>query len=377
MKNNKMNAIVISDVHIGNNRIDDNKMLKALRDVFCSQTSQNALIDSINTFFIAGDLWDRLLSLNHPNLDNIINSLTFILRECKRRMIRIYVLEGTKSHEWAQSELLVSLNRASGIEADLYYIKELSIWHDDRFNMDLLFVPDDLHHDHSIIYSQVDSKLKEKQLEQVDLAIMHGMFKHQVPANLNLPCHDNTLYENIVRYGIFIGHVHLRSELGKIYAQGSFGRISHNEEDPKGYYHFWFDEQHVFHTEFIENTQAELFITVDCSGLDTSQTLAKVQEVVRTVGEDVTLRIKSEASNPIFSNLSELYNAFPMVRFSEPKKIVEKKKVKKVELKHAAFIPTVINKDNIGSLIHERLKRKDFTDPKLLTIITKAVEELR
>jgi len=373
----RMNAIVVSDVHLGNTRIDDTKMIKALCDLFRPQRSYKAIIEEVNTFIIAGDLWDRLLNLNHPNLSAIIQGLVFILRECKRRQIRIYVLEGTKSHEWAQSELLVTLNRAASIEADLHYIKDLSIRHDERFDLNLLFVPDDLHHDHSIIYSQVQEKFREKALDQVDLAIMHGMFKHQVPAGLNLPCHDNSLYEALVKYAIFIGHVHIHTELGKIFAQGSFGRISHNEEEPKGYFHFWFDQDYVFHTEFIENTQAELFITVDCEGLDTSQTISKIAETVKQYGEDLTLRIKSEASNPIFANLNELYTAFPLVRFSEPKKIVEKKKTKQVELKGLSYTPIVINKDNIGKLIEERLTRKALDDPKLLKVIADAVEELR
>ncbi|MCK9529114.1 MAG: hypothetical protein M0R77_00905 [Gammaproteobacteria bacterium] len=370
----KLNAFVISDIHFGNTRIDNQRMAKALRDVL---SDKNPKFQYINAIFFAGDIWDKLLSLNNPDLPEIFNKFLAIFRDCKKKNISVFILEGTKSHEWAQSNVLDSLNTSSGICAQIKYIKELIVWYEERFQKNFLFIPDDLHHDHSIVLAQALEALKEKGLDCVDLAITHGMFKHHVPAGLSIPHHDNSSYEVIVKDGIFNGHVHTHSEVGKVYTQGSFGRISHNEEEAKGYYHFWYDENDVFHKTFIENTLAELFITVDCTGLNAEDSFKKVKALIAEKGEDMTIRIMSEGTNPIFSNMSELIKSFPFTRFSEPKKVKEEvdKETKAVDIKN--FTPIVINRENIGQLVLERADKKEDLAQDVRAALIDAIEALR
>lgn len=372
----RMNALVISDVHLGRPNMDNRRLIDQVVAVF----ERSDEMHQVNAAFIAGDWWDQLLTLNSPHVHDFVLGMTRILRACKERGVTLYVLRGTRSHDWDQNQWWVTINKSSGIEAELVYVDTLSVVHAERFGLNLLFVPDDLHYDHDVIYQQTLAVLKEAGLTHVDLAIMHGMFEHQVPAGLSLPCHNRERYEALVKHAIYVGHVHTHTELGRTYAQGSFSRTSQGEEEPKGYFHFWIDEQGRHQNVFIENREAELFITVDCMGLDAQGSIDRVRQVVQTHGTDLTLRIQSESTNPLFQSLNELYSQFPGVRFSEPKRVKPAELDKKKELAgriSERIAPPVINRENIGKLIAERIERRGGLDADIAIKLQACVEQIR
>ena len=73
-------------------------------------------------------------------------------------------------------------------------------------------------------------------LTKVDYAVMHGQFDYQLPKHITgMPRHDSQKYLDIVKHYIFIGHIHTHSVYDRIIAQGSFDRLTHGQEEPKGY----------------------------------------------------------------------------------------------------------------------------------------------
>src|SRR5690606_24238089 len=102
--------------------------------------------------------------------------------------VAVRVLEGTPSHDREQSKRFVVINESVGkIGADLVYIDELSIRYEERFDMNLLFVPDELNHDPNITLAQVQELMAERNLEKVDFAFMHGQFEYQLPSHVKAP----------------------------------------------------------------------------------------------------------------------------------------------------------------------------------------------
>lgn len=369
------NSLTISDIHLYNPRISNQKMIDALDDVLKQPCFKVA-----NTIIFAGDYTDRRVTLDHPDNGTIIRGFARWCFACEEQDKEIWILEGTRSHDWGQMRTFFEMARIFTPNLKIRYFDKITVFKDERFDLDFLFVPDDIHHDHDVIFSMVEEQMQKANVQMVDFAIMHGMFESQVPEGLNLPCHKYENFDRIVRHAILIGHVHINSENGKMLAQGSFGRISHGEEQPKGYYHTWLDKEGVFHKQFIENKLAELFITVDCLGLTADQTFESVNTAILEYGSDVNIRIMSEAENPVFQNMDEMIRAFPMARFSTPKKIKPKESKPKIKLGDKLdkiFNVPLINRDNIGKLVLDRSERRGVSTPELLSAMTKVIETIR
>lgn len=369
------NALSISDIHLYNPRISAQKMIEGLDHVLEQDCFKVA-----NTIMFVGDYTDRRVTLDHADNGIIIRGFARWCMACEQQGKEIWILEGTRSHDWGQMKTFFEMARAFTPNLKIRYFDKITVFKDERFDLDILFVPDDIHHDHDVIFTMIEDQLRKNNLEMVDFAIMHGMFDNQVPEGLNLPCHDYSKFDPIVRHAIMIGHVHINSEFGKMLAQGSFGRISHGEEEPKGYYHIWLDKAGVFHKQFVVNPKAELFITIDCCGLTADQTLESVNTAILEYGSDVNIRIMSEAENPVFQNMDEVIRNFPMARFSPPKKIKQKESKPKIKLGDKLdkiFNVPLINRDNIGKLIIDRAQRREKTIPEVLSAMSKVIENIR
>lgn len=265
MKDGKnIKTIHISDIHLGNRRVPVTHMIKGLRS-----TINSKLLAEADILFIAGDFWDRELTLPGNRVPEIVFYIHSLLKLCKEHNVKVRVLEGTPSHDRKQSVVFEYINKMLAEPADYRYYDKLCIDHEEDLGIDVLYVPDEWKHSTEAAWEDVVKEMKLHNLDQVDYAIMHGMFKYQVPAGLNLPCHDEDRYLPIVRRFISIGHVHTMSNFKHIFAQGSHDRISHNEEESKGLVFASSD----FTTlqgkiNFIENKLAMPFVSVDVIGME-------------------------------------------------------------------------------------------------------------
>ena len=102
--------------------------------------------------------------------------------------------------------------------------------------------------------------MKDLNIEQVDLAMMHGNFKYQLPMP-SIHMHTEEDYLSIVRYYICINHIHTASVYGRILAPGSFDRMAHGEEEDKGYRIY--STENNKDTEFVVLNSNEKFITLN------------------------------------------------------------------------------------------------------------------
>lgn len=221
----------ISDVHLGHNRVPTAHILKGLRAQFNAGTD----FKKLDLLFISGDLFDQDVHLSDKYSCEITLWVCELLALCARHDVVLRILEGTPSHDRGQSRIFETHNKLMGKKTDVKYVDVLSIEHIDKFNLDVLYVPDEWRIDPDDTWEEVKACLREHNLTSVDYAIMHGFFDFQLPPLVKLTHHLSSRYEGIVKRHISNGHDHTFKRSGKIFVQGSFDRLCHGEEEPKGW----------------------------------------------------------------------------------------------------------------------------------------------
>lgn len=345
-----LHIAVISDIHLGHRRNTTIEIISNLKKAF----PDNAETAKLDIIFLAGDIYDTLLSLPTDDVWEIKIWIALFLRICKKYDIMVRVLEGTPSHDWKQSELFVSMNETAKIGADLKYVKDLSIEYIERFNINVLYVPDEWESTTDNTLMQVKDLIRAKGLTKVDYAIMHGNFGFQLPSFIKAQKHDEAEYLNLVKELIFIGHVHLHNQFERIIAQGSFDRLAHGEEGPKGHVRATITANGDHNIVFVETLGAKIFKTVKCSGMSLDDTLDEIDIQIGTLPEGSMVRIEADYDNPIFSNMEAIIRLHPFFTFS---KLVRKTEEEEKEIVEDAviFVPITITRSNIAGLLLERL----------------------
>lgn len=353
-KPNVLNMASVSDIHFGHPHNAASDIAANLKLAFPFDSVETAALDII---FIAGDFFDRLLSLNDPETIDIDVFIVYLLRLCKQHNILLFVLEGTASHDRGQSARFETLNRVAKIHAPLKYIKELSIEYLAGFDIHMLFVPDDLPGGPAKTLETVRDMMRSKGLEQVDFAVMHGQFAFQLPSHVDAPKHDEQAYLDLVKELIFIGHDHTHKQLDRIYVHGSFDRTGHGYESPKGHIRASKHTDGRWDVTFVENKLAMKFITVDATGLDLEATIAKVREVVQTLPDGSYVRVRSEANSPIFMHMDTLIRERPLIGWSKDPQRKKEDELAPLVAEDAIFIPIAITRENIVELMLEQMAK--------------------
>jgi len=347
-------------VHVGHPNTPTTHILNNLRNAF-PDTPATGDLDII---FIEGDFFDRQLNLPDPNVYEIKLWITGFLRICKARDIIVRVLEGTPSHDWRQSALFTTINELSEINADVKHITELSVEYIDKLNMNILYIPDEWRVRCDDTWNEVVELLARNNLKQVDYAVMHGMFPHQMPKNIHhhLEMHDPSRYLSIVKNEIFIGHVHQHTVFDRIFAAGSFDRISHGDEAPKGHLRLRVEGDSRY-IEFIENVNAMKYITIDCSGLAVDDYHRKIASIVPTLPSGSHVRIKAMRGDVAITGVSYYQDNYPQYRWSVKEAGKGMDGYTPLLIDTRAMHKTInITMDNITDLLIERLSK---TNPEI------------
>lgn len=295
---NYLNVGSASDIHNGHDNTPTENITESIRAAF-PRNEETAALDMI---VIPGDFFDKQLEL--PNRDKITEttaSIFYLLSICAEYDIVLRLLEGTPSHDYRQGYLFEHLNQLYGINCDVKYVPVLDIEHIEKFGLNVLYVPDEWSVSEADTLQQVKDLMRSKGLQQVDIALMHGAFAHQYPPHLQLPTHDLDEYSKLVKFYIFIGHVHLFSIYGKALAAGSLTRLAHGEEGPKGHLRVKIRSEQLDLNEikFVENTLAYCYKTFDYTGLSYEDLEARYPEDIKTLPKGAYVSIKGNPDDPI------------------------------------------------------------------------------
>lgn len=344
----KIIAAVISDVHLGHRRTKAPEIIAKLRKKLCCKE----LLRKLDMIIIAGDFFDKGLELCDDNVLEIQEFIRDLLALCKANNIKLRVLEGTPSHDRKQSKQFGFVNEIMGEHgADFRYVDKLSIVHEEELGLDFLYVPDECYDTTAEIWEEVQKLLKEKGIDKVDFCVMHGAFRYQYPDIQSIDCHEEKNYLGITRYNIFIGHVHTMSTYSRIVAQGSFDRLEHSYEDPKGFILFELDlDTKKTKVEFIINEDAKLYSEYDITKMELDKVRNFVIDNIRGAPADSYFKLvvpEDDAYKAIYWSLAKDYPGFNWSSKNVKKK---KKEVVSEDIKFNVVTPC---KENISALVSE------------------------
>ncbi|QXO11110.1 hypothetical protein pEaSNUABM54_00284 [Erwinia phage pEa_SNUABM_54] len=356
---NYLNIAEFADVHLGHNRTTAEHVITSMHHAL-PDNPETAALDMI---VYAGDVFDRLITL--PTKDVVTEIEIWgidYLKLCKKHDIVTVIVEGTPRHDRKQCYLFEHLNDLYNIGAEILYVQRLSVVKLDKFNLSILFVPDEWHPDHQETYRQAVQAIAQAGIDKPDIAVMHGAFDFQFPANLDIPTHDSDLYLQLVREWIFIGHVHVHSRKERILVSGSLDRLTFGEEAPKGHMRVKCrgngpDGDEVV---FVENPLALRYDTIDVEGLTIEQAVEDIRAKEMPKGSN--LRLLCAKTDPSFFAEKQLQASFPNFRI-----VVSAKKVKAAVSTQVdpltprrRVTPVDISPSNVKRLMAARLAERDL-----------------
>lgn len=345
--------LAISDVHIGHPKTTAAEIVEHLDDYFHA-FGPTCPFNDINMLFIVGDLWDDSIDLASNVLGVFLPWFDRLLSWAKRRDIIIIILEGTPRHDRKQSATLMSIISSSLHKPDCRYVPSLSIQRIEEYDLTVLYVPDKCRPTAEATARDVQTLLDEQGLEKVDIAMMHGMFRYQLGTiPMNNQVHDERFFLDRVKNYISIGHVHTYSTYERIVAQGSFDRLTHGQEEPKGAVLFHrIDGEWSY--RFVENTKAKKYVDLAVTG-DVDDMMKKISKLTDKLPHGSSIRLVGDPLHPIYQGLSTLAIKYPFYVF-------ETKKAKKDERDAAPIVgdaddykPVILNRNTITEAVHQEV----------------------
>lgn len=291
----------ISDVHLGHRKTPTYAIISELEHYIVNPVSMSQ-IDLLN---ITGDLFDRLLNLPFNDVGIIHLFFIKLLTLAKQFNVKVRVLEGTPSHDWKQSKLLVQINDNNAIGADLHYATELSIVEDTSLNLTIGYIPDEWSTGPEAATKEFLELMRTYGHRRIDLLLMHGMFSFQVPPNVKIPSYDPDVFADLVRYMIFIGHDHKFKTYKNIIVPGSTSRLAHNEEAAKGFIITDIVDG-VVQNHFVENTLATRYLTLNLTEVSDEESVELIEQAIGSLSErQAYLKLKMSATTTLRKYVKE------------------------------------------------------------------------
>ena len=370
----KLNYLVIGDIHLGHMNNPTSGIVHSL-DMFFDCYKPESMFTDLDIIFIAGDLFDRLLDYGSKEIDIINGWFRRLLGFCHRNQIKLRILEGTPSHDWKQTARLQhTWEQEYKDKVDFAYYDTLAIEYIEKHDVHVLYVPDEWSSSADNTYKQVQELLASNGLDQVDIAVMHGAFNYQLRHTQSPNHHDESNYLDIVKYVISIGHVHSFSINSRIIPQGSFDRVRHGEEEPKGGVRVWI-EGNDYRYQFIENRLAHPFITIKIKGTQLEPAIKQIAKRMATIPVNAYVSVKAIASHPVFITFDELQRKYPLHTLT---KSVDKEDLPKISapLIELDYTPITITPDNVVGMVLEEMSVNDLITDEDITYLKDTLTKL-
>lgn len=350
----QIDVLSISDIHLGNPANPAEFVIKGLEKKLTYK-----YMNGVKILFIVGDVFDRGLPLNHRDVSYIASWIRRLLSRCARLGIIVLVLEGTPSHDRLQSHLFVAINDAAedADKCDLRYVKEVSIEYIEKYDLNILCIPDEKNTSDEVTYEQVKSLMAARALDKVDFAAMHGFFDFQVPVGRSTRYHIADRYLELVRYLIFIGHDHTFRKHDRIIVQGSPDRQRHGTEEDKGFVRAIVNRDGTYEATLEVNEYAMVFKTIELVD-DVDAATKQVYDVCDKHHQKAHIRFAANRDHPVMLAIDSFKAQYPFISFS--KKILdedtEELRGQLIDpAKEVDYVPFTIDSSNIKNLVHERL----------------------
>ena len=344
----------VQDIHFGVPSIPVGGITESFKAVYEAGKRRG-----IKKLVIGGDITDKALDLTNDYGPEFITFAIWLIKDAEENGIEIIIIEGTPSHDWKQARIFEKLKESLNSDVKLIYISTLSILYLEDFG-NVLVVPDQWRASTSTTLMEVKTLLREKNLEQVDWAFLHGSFDYQVAEFLRkrLDLHDSDEYNQIVKKGIFVGHEHTRSSYQKIQCAGSIERTKHGQEEEKGGLFVEELPTGKIHIEFIRNNKAKVFKDILTDDLNPDAIFRKIDELKIDLNRFANIRLVAtkdiEMVNEFIKKNKLIY---PEIKWSV-KNLSVKNQDNLVELETIEFAKVNLDVGAIKDLLVSRLTKK-------------------
>lgn len=263
---NPTSILAISDVHIGCPRLNPFLLHERFTKFLYPRITKD-----ISILFICGDFFDSLINLSNPSSREamtIIKELKFL---CRSVGCDLRVLRGTFSHD--RDQPLHFIHREDPNDNTVKMFDKISFEYHEKTGLNIVYIPDN--HGSKDIYSDIAELLKAHNVEKADILVHHGYFIHMFPPGIKPDKNalDVDVIQKYIKGCVLNGHVHRSSIYKNVISIGSFDRLAHDEDDPKGFYQVDI-EGDKYKFNFIENKEANKFITIDLLGYGENQEAA-------------------------------------------------------------------------------------------------------
>ncbi len=351
----KQGILTLSDIHLGHKGTPADFILRNLERFFNDFRLKDNFQD-LKAIIIGGDLWDDVVQLSNNAIPGFMVFWYKLCAWCERKKIILRLLKGTPSHDGNQGNTVESFTEITFPNLDFKYIKELSIEKHKDLGLSILYVPDECRPKAEDVYNGVLSELHTNELSQVDIAIMHGMFKYQLGTiPMGSSVHHEELYLPLVKYFISIGHIHTASHYERIFAQGSFDRLAHNEEGNKGAYYHIEVKPGIWESVFLPNTHAKLYKTITIKS-NSAEAIALIDKTALSLPDFSHLRIQAEEGHDVFKGFEVFVKKYPCLTLT--RKIIDKKKKQAPKETKVHYTPLVLNRETLTEAIFQEISLK-------------------
>jgi hypothetical protein len=248
--------ISISDVHHGA------KSHESMREEFYAEGGFFDVLDATlpeEDFIgvaVTGDWFDKKLDMNDPRAKLGVSVMVDILNRCIQYDKHLVVIRGTYSHDLNQLNVFEEFGALYEKFHLVNTVREI------KFGpLRTLCIPEEYPQDSDEYYADWFSK-------KYDLILGHGFFdfncfdSNDAERNIpQMPVFEADVICKLAPLTIF-GHDHTHKDYkNKIFYNGSFSRLCHNEETPKGFIYAEWDRKNPS-VHLMENALAPRYITV-------------------------------------------------------------------------------------------------------------------
>lgn len=355
-----------SDWHLGHDKTPTENVTKG---IFAMLPDDGSLAD-LDLCIIAGDVFDHDLYYHSPKVRTSHQGILHALKMAKKYDFILFVIEGTPGHDWKQSISFTELNEIAEIGAEVHYIQTVEIVHIDKYDIDILVVPDEWRTRTEDTWKDVQACLKRHNLKKVHYSVMHGCFPHQLPGVPEgiVESHNPDHYLRITERFIFIGHIHTSSQYKRIIASGSLDAIAHGEEHrAKGWVEAkCYPDAAMDTVTFIKNPHAMPYKTIELTGLAIQTCIDKVEAYMAKVGYG-HIRIAAKTADPANNYFALLKKQHPHYHWTFKDVSEKSRKDRTAELlakqRQQLTLPK-LTRANLEHLVLDRIKetRPDIID---------------
>jgi len=347
-----LDILNISDIHLGH---PNNKTSWIINHLDLYFIEHKDIIKNVDIIIISGDTFDRLLPNNSRELVAINSWLARLAKFCISYNIYLMFLEGTPSHDYKQLRNFDSVINTLDLKDLKYkYAEDLEIVYFKEFDRTIMFLPDEYRDNAVDTFIEVKNKLKEHNLDKVDIIVMHGAFKYQIPQYDSDHFHIESDYLSIVNEVIIVGHVHFFSQFEKILVPGSFDALTHSDDDlTKGGLYISL-RGGKFTYKFLINSKVTKFTTIDISDISLDIVDNKLRRYAVSKNPIFVRLLTKEEDDKIIFTFNSFREKYPNLILTQLAKKKKKEEVAKREVVKREF--KSIDQTAIEKYIVEELK---------------------